>query len=359
MDERKKNLADLGVKTREARLSLEVLLEDFGGILLRRADASSFGEKKTAGDDLVRFRELTREAEVSRDAAEAAGKDDLRLRELEKTIRAKEQEVVSAGKRLSALHRELGKQVLEDPRFAGQTVSFRERFDSLSAGVEELSRRMDGEGESSGVIALIGKNARVIVDRTVLSRKQKALETLHEEAGVFWMSEDGKTSPPQAVEAAAGARSALRALDAEIEGLWEERRQIRELRGGDADLKRRLRLLLVRAKTAEAELGRFCGGFAGRVTEGRKKRFADLFEAEDEPALERIQAARKAIGDLETKTAKLRASLAIDAEKAAVNKMKREIENRLKRIAGEKNAVGELEGRVEASERHIAELEKI
>jgi hypothetical protein len=233
----------------------------------------------------------------------------------------------------------------------------RERFDFLSAEIEDLERRIEDQGGGAGnVFALIGKSAKTMFDRTSLSRKRKALESLCEKTGISWMSGTDRIASEKE-EAASALRASVLLAEEDLAGLLEERRKLRESSGGESGILRRIRLLENGVEKTGEEVRRLRRDFAERVTE-RQKRHGSLFTGKDTVPLEKIQAFRKTIRDAEKKAAKLEVSIAIDEEKAAINRMEKSALEHRKRIHKEENAIAELEAGIHKAEQHIAELEK-
>jgi hypothetical protein len=373
MDERKKVIAGLEAEIQETRHSLDVTLEEFGETLLRRVESPSFGEKKPFRNDLAEYGRLKEETGRAGEAVKAAEAEARRLRQLEEKISEKEKESSGIKEELSVLYRELGRQLLENPRPGenartedpgGASAAVapglpgipRERFDFLSVEIEDLERRIEDQGGAGNVFALIGKSAKTMFDRTSLSRKRKALESLCEKTGVSWMSGTDRIASEKE-EAVSALRASVLETEEDLAGLLEERRKLRESSGGENGILRRIRLLENGIEKTGEEVRRFRRNFAGRVTE-RPKRHGSLFTEKDTVPLEKIRTFRKTIQDAEKKAAELKASIAIDEEKAAINRMEKAILEHRKRIHREENAVTELEAGIHKAEQHIAELEK-
>ncbi|MDR2370032.1 MAG: hypothetical protein LBD71_01010, partial [Treponema sp.] len=329
MDERKKAIAGLEAEIQETRRSLDITLEEFGGILLRRIESPSFEEKKPFRNDAAEYGRLKREIEQAGEAIMAAGAEARNLRRTEEAVNEKENEASAAKEKLFALYRELGKRLLEDPR-PGETVRegdpegapapmvpgpvevFRKRFDSLSGEIEDLEQRIEEQGAAGAdnVFALIGKSAKTMLDRASLSRKRKALESLYEKTGAAWTP--GADRAASETEKAAGVlRASVLNIEEDLAGLLEERRKLRESSGGEGGILRRIRLLENGVKKTEEEVRRFRRDFAERATE-RQKRRASLFTEKDAVLLEKIRTFRKTIRDAEKKAAELKASIAVD-----------------------------------------------
>jgi hypothetical protein len=354
MDERKKLIAGLKAEIQENRHSLDSMLEEFGETLLRRIESSSFSEKKPFKNDLTEYGRFKREIEEAEAAILAAGAEIKSLEWLEEKVSEKEKEFSAEKERLSVLYRELGKQLLEDPR--SEKDMPRERYNSLSVEIEDLERRIDeqGSGGTDNVFALIGKGAKTMLDRTSLSRKRKARELLCEKTGMIWVP---GTAAPETEKAVSALKASFMALEEDLDGLLKERRKLHESSGGESGLSRRIRLLGNAIEKTEEEFRCFRKDFAGRVTE-RKKRYTSLYNGKDQAMLEKIKACRKAIQDAEKKAAKLKASIAVDEEKAAIKKMEKAVLEHRKRIDKEENAVKELKEGILKAEQHIVELEK-
>jgi chromosome segregation ATPase len=80
---------------------------------------------------------------------------------------------------------------------------------------------------------------------------------------------------------------------------------------------------------------------------------------EDGEALEKIKELRETVREYDNSIEKLKASLAIDAQREEIEKMEKGITSHRQRIAASGEAIADLEKRIDEANRHIQELMKI
>jgi predicted nucleic acid-binding Zn-ribbon protein len=387
MDDRKKQIEELEKSKRENQAALDSLLERFGETLLGRIGEETSAEG--AGEDIEEYRRLQKEIAGFEASIQAVEEQIRRFRELEEKIELKEQEDNSRSKEMAGIYTRLGKAVLEDSAYTEFTVPFREQTETLVTKVRSLEGRVEelDQKEGNNVFAWIGKSAQALVLRSFLTKAQDNLEQLYRSAGErFSRGENARTESaaegmPKGDESFHGDIAALlgeiekaknesRALSEELVKLREEKRKISEgfgiegsplkqiqtLKNHIAQARDNLHILYRRFGAEAAGAGPVDQSGAGE----ERRRFIEPLIAGDDRLLQadalRISGA---IRDAETAVEKLRASLAIDEEKAKIEKCRRSIEDKRARITEAEKDIAGFEESIKNSEKYIEELRKL
>lgn len=411
MDERKKQIEDLEKSKRENLVTLDSLLERFGESLLGRAGEGA--EKGGAFEDLAEYRRLQQEIAASEEAIKTVEDQIRRFRELEEKIELKEQEDGRQAKELAGVYGKLGKALLDasvstgttaftdttafagtaasadTTAFAGDasgvytdfTAPFREQAEALVIKVRSLEERVAelDQKEGNNVFAWIGKSAQGLVLRSFLTKAQDSLEQLYRNVGERYSRRDNFSAGAAANESSIAGyiaeiekvRSVARLLTEELIELREEKRGISETFGAEgsplkqiqtlktniARIKEELRILYRRFGAEAASVG---SAETASVLRQERKQFIDtLITVDDRETLDSTADLSRSIHDNEQAIEKLRASLAIDDEKAKIEKCLKLIEDKKARIAEAEKNIAEFEESIKDSEKYIEELQKL
>jgi chromosome segregation ATPase len=362
MNYRKKNIGELENKKQESLRSLDLILEDFGGLLLNRTGGEDFPAEE-AGE----FRRLRQEIGDSESLIKTIEADTLRIRELDEAINSREREQAVRSRELSGLYIALGKRVLEGSPSGDFAVMDRQRADALIVKIESLESRLEElkAGEGANVFAWIGKSAQGAAARSSLAKARHKLDRLYREAGEQFALPGAQGSLLQGELAGlAGeiekARSLSQTLAGELAELGGERRKLGGAFGVEGGPARQIQGLERHIGSIRQELKAVYRRFGEQAADGdHKKRFAALFYADDKQVLDKITLIRKTIADYDQEIEKQKASLAVDAELAAIEKFKSAVEDQRDRIAAAEARIAELEGRMCEAKEHIKELEKL
>jgi predicted nucleic acid-binding Zn-ribbon protein len=359
MDYRKKNIKDLERKKQESRLSLDVLLEDFGRLLLDRLGEDDFPSEETGA-----YRRLRKEAGDSEALIKTVEEDTLRLRGLEEEINLKEEQNTALVRELSDLSVRLGKHILEDPQYEGISGFYRQRADILGVKTDSLAGRLAEleAGEGANVFTWIGKKAQGLVTRSFLTKAQDNLERLYQAAGEDF-SRSGSASFQGEAAGLAGEiekkRGLLQALAGELAELRGERRKLGKAFGAEGGPVKQIQGLERHINHIREELKAVCRRFGGQAAEpGAKKQFASLLSEDDQQVLEKIRFIRKTIQAYDTEIKGLKNALAADEKKAEIEKWEKAIQEQRGRITAAEESIAELENRIQEAEKNIEELEK-
>ncbi|MDR1899038.1 MAG: hypothetical protein LBQ55_03420 [Treponema sp.] len=363
MDDRMKTIGELESGRQEVLDSLNLLLEDLGEALLSRGGAEDTGVPGKT--DRAGYRRLL---EQINDAAELVRKieeDAVRLKDLEASIGRGEEELTAVRKGLAAAYRKLGKAVLEGEEYSSLGASFRSQQEVLVPKIQSLEERLEnlGGGEEGNVFTWIGKSAQSMVVRGFLARSRESLDRVYEQAGEQFSHAEAAlfTGGESAAIAAETGALMLRAdaLAEKVTGLKAERRKIADALGAEGGPARRRGALEKQIAGLKGELRVLYRNFGEKAEAGAGKKFGGFpLTPEDRLILDRIAAKRKTLKDYEKKLREIKTAMAIDAERAEIEKLTQSIEEQRSRIAAAEKAIAEFSGRIEEAENNIAALKR-
>jgi chromosome segregation ATPase len=371
MDERKKQIEALERSNRESRGSLDSLLARFGESLFSRIP-----DTPVESGDVTEYRQLQKDIADSNSAIFAVEEQIRRQRELEEEIELKEHENKERAKELSGMYIRLGKVLLEDKPdiYADFDAPFRDQAGALNAKIESLHSRIAGldQKEGSNVFTWIGKSAQSLVLRSFLTKAQESLEQLYRSAGESFsrgkeagMSGENAENEDQADTAALSteienACAGLKDLSEELKKLQDEKRLITADFDVQGNPLKQIQSLKNHIGHAREELGILYRRFGGQAVSADAPEFINaLIVPEDREVLDNAARLSRAIQDNETAIGKLRTALAIDEEKAKIEKCRNSIEDKKKRIADAQKAIADLQGSITDCEKQIEELQKL
>jgi predicted nucleic acid-binding Zn-ribbon protein len=370
MDERKKAIAGLEVKKQEALGSLNLILEDFGETLftrIYRQGEAPAEHAEWAPPGAQEYLKLKKDIADSEQLIRITESDTLRLKELETYIQGKEDEYIALSREAAETRVELGRRIHGDPAFAGITESCRDRLDALvdKIRVTELKLdQVDGR-EGSNVFSWIGKGTQALVLRFFLGRDQANLEKAYESLGARLLRNENSElvsghEIADLAEEARGLEKKVETLREELGELRSERRKLTSAFAAEGGAVRRIQGLERHIAHVKGELKivyRRLGEAA--ADSARAADFARLLNNDDKVVLEKSELARKTIGEYGREIEKLKTAIAIDDEKAGIEKMRKSIRDHQDRIRAGEEAIGDLEGRIAGAEKRIAELERL
>ncbi|MDR2159005.1 MAG: hypothetical protein LBP23_02935 [Treponema sp.] len=362
MDERIKTVGELESGRQEVLDSLNLLLEDLGEALMGRA-----GEGDVPGKaDRAEYRRLREEIDNVAGLVEKIEEDTVHLEKLEESIRLTEGDLAALKKDIAASYRKLGEAVLEGESYSHLGASFRSQRDILVPKIQSLEERLSELGGRTGanVLTLIGKNARLMVIRAFLARNRESLDRLYEQAGERFSRPEGAASfsggEPAALAAGAAAlKQRADALAEKLAALKAERRQIADALGAEGGAARRRGALEKQIAALKGELRVLYRRIGEAAEKGAgKKACGSLLSPEDRLTLDRIGAKRKTLGDYDKKIQKIKVSMAIDREKAEIERLNKSIGEQRARIAAAEKTIAELSGRIAEAEDTIKKLKE-
>ncbi|MDR2144826.1 MAG: hypothetical protein LBP29_10705 [Treponema sp.] len=370
MDERKKAIAGLEAKKQEALGSLNLIFENFGEALFARIYGQGAAPAEHAGWALPEAQEylkLKKDIADSEQLIRITESDTLRLKELESYIHGKEEEYASLFREASETRTELGRRMHGDSAFAGITGSCEDRLDALTDKIRITELKLDrtDEKDGSNVFSWIGKNIQALILRFFLEREQANLEKAYESLGARLLRKENAALASG--HEIAGLAEEARDLEKKAETLKEELAQLRSERGklnsafaAEGGAVRRIQGLERHIAHINDELRIVYRRFGEEAADPAKAAdFAHVLNDDDKPVLEKSELVRKTVGECDREIEKLKTAIAIDEEKAAVEKMRKSIRDHQDRIRAAEEAIGDLEKRIARAEEHIGELERL
>jgi hypothetical protein len=375
MDDKNRIIRELEDKKRADIEARNRLLRGLGEALVNRiGDGESFPEitGETPGGILVEYRLLQKEIAESGDIIKGLEADIVRLRELESAIFSKEKEQVRFEKELEEAHVLLGEALLKSGDADSGLEEAKLQEGNLLAKIEELETRLGSlEGQERGVLGWLGRNAQLAVSKTLLLKNRSALQRVYRNTGKQYLA-DKSGKPPdgtgtdgtstgetaQAFEKALNLTGLLSAMAVDIAMLKGERRNTGDLFGPEGSPSRRIQGLekhILHVKGEFPGLYLRFGLFAAES--GGKEAFASVLKDEDDAALEEIGQLKSQIARRELEIEKIKAAISIDSAYAEIEKLKRDIQAQLRKIASAEEAITGMEKTITQTEQHIEELQ--
>jgi uncharacterized coiled-coil DUF342 family protein len=378
MDDRKRRIGELEHRKREQIVQLDALLVRLGeGIFGRMADTHSSGIT-----ELAVYQGFQTDIANSQASIQAAEEQILRSKELDQNIDAAEREQSDNARELAIAYSRLGKLLLDENsgQYAAFCAPYCDQNETLLTKVSSLGERLDEleKKEGGNVFTWIGKGAQNLVLRSFLTKAQESLEQLRRNVGECY-SRDYKLAEGGGVPA---ENSGIDALCAEIEGkralsaalssdiavLKEERRKINNsfsAEGGPVKHINTTRNHIVNVQNELKALYRRMGAECASIEQKdaaqggaeRKQILDSLLLPNDAEVLDNASRINKTIHDCEDEIKKLEASLAIDDEKAKIEKFRKMIQEKRDKIAKAEQDIAEYEEGMRDSEAFIQKLQ--
>jgi SMC interacting uncharacterized protein involved in chromosome segregation len=369
MDERKRSIRELEEKKRETLETLVKLRESWGEAVLSRLDTEN--ADRFAGE-LGQYRRFLETIAVFRGRIRTLEKDALRLREVEKDLEEKDNATAEKTGALKELYIGLGKTALQNDAAFEVDASLRAQADALAARIGARQEKLGEleEEKTAGIFSWIGGKAQGALIRSRLSKSQADLNRIYASAGEqFFAALERQGDVP-----AGDSPAQIRALRQELALLNESRASTLDERGALKDSlgikgnsrnfspAKKIRELEQRIEREQAQLLDHCAAFGnqlcGLYADSEASEDAWL-QGEDKTVLARARELQERIAGHETDIEKLKASLQIDEERDAIDKMKKSILSHRQRIAAGESAIAGLEKQIEKSNLHIEELMKL
>jgi chromosome segregation ATPase len=375
MDERKKTIREMEEKRQEDLQAIDLILEDLGKNLLLRLDGridapdplSGAGEGPSSRGDLSEYRRILKEIGDSEVYIQSIEADSLRLKELEEDISKKEQCNAEDAKELSQLYTRLGELLMEDPGFSDFTGPFRRQIETLVPKIKSLEDRLEEleDGDRNNVFTWIGKSAQGMVIRSFLGKNQGNLQRIYLAVGEQFSSAGfqepiGNPGILSVLGEIEGIRKRILERNEALNVLRNERRKIGDAFSAEGGPVKRTQSLERHILHFREKLRSLYLRYGERIAGGAlEEESAPLLTDDDRLLLDKITQLRNAIEEYDKSIDKLKASLAIDAERAEIAKMEKSIEAHKQRIAVSSEAIRDLERHIAESNRRIHELMEV
>jgi regulator of replication initiation timing len=373
VDERKNSIRDLEKKKRETLEDLNKLRETWGASLLSRLEAED--SDRFAGE-LGQRRHFLETIAAFKGRIQALEDGRLRLRDLEKELAEKDKTAAEKAGALKELYIGLGEIALQNDSAFAVEDPLKAQADSLAARIGAQQEKLAEleEGKNHSVFSWIGNNTKGALIRSRLSKSQADLSRIYGSTGEQFfaaLEREGDLPAGDSPARIRALRQELSLLKKSSASLREERGMLRESLGMEGNFRnfraskkiRETEQLIKREQEQLASLygafgQRLCVLFAGSETSEAAGESAWL-QGEDKNILARARQMEGQIAAYEAGIEKLRASIRIDEERNAIDKMKRSILSHRQRIAAGENAIAGLEKQIAEANRHIEELMKL
>jgi chromosome segregation ATPase len=389
MDDRKKRISELEHRKRELIVQLDGLLIRFGeGVFGRMADSQDSGIA-----ELSVYQGYQVDIANSQASIQAAEEQIRRSRELDQNIEVKEREDSDNAKDLAFAYSRLGRLILDtQPRPKGEgspleetsgkyadfCAPYRDQNEALLTKVMSLEERLDEleKKEGGNVFTWIGKGAQSLVLRSFMTKAQENLEQLRRSVGECYSK--GRGLPDHLSAENAGIetlcaeieekRAHSNSLCADIAALKEERRNINNSFSADGGPVKHINTIKSHIANVQNDLkalyrrmGAECASIdLARDAPAERRQALDPFILpQDAEVLENASRVDKTIHDCEEEIKKLEASLAIDDEKAKIDKFRKMIQEKRDKIARAELEISEFEEGIRDSEAFIQKLQDL
>ena len=384
MDDRRKRINEFDHRRKEQTVQLDALLIRLGESVFKRMEDSHV----SGIAELAVYQGCHTDIANSEASIQAVEEQIRRSKELDLSIETKEREQNDNEKELAVAYSRLGKLLLDDDsgQYADFCSSYRDQNEALRTKVFSLEERM-GElekKEGGNVFTWIGKGAQGLVVRSFLTKAQENLEYLRRNAGERYIkdyrSPDNSGDLPLDNSGIDGLcaeiewkRSHLQALSSDISVLKEERRLINSSFSAEGGPLKHINVIKTHIANVQNELkalyrrmGAECASIAapsaaaGQEAAAERKQILDtLLQPQDSEVLENASRIDKTIHDCEDEIKKLEAALAIDDEKAKIEKFRRLIQEKRDKIAKAEQDIAEYEDGIKDSETFIQKLQEL
>jgi chromosome segregation ATPase len=364
MDERKRTIGELELKRKESLRSLGAAYEDFGETLFGRAG----GREGILGADSEEYLRLRKEIADSEDLIRLTEADTRRLKELEEEILSREREHGTLAAEIQGASADLGRDAVEEEAFSAVLGSYRQQIDQILPKLQDAQAKLNEleDKAGTGFFGWIGKNTQQAVYKTLVVKYQGSLRKIYALAGDRLSAAENEVliighSLEDAVRSVLDMKEKAAAQTRELERLREERRRLGSAFGAEGGPVRRIQNLEKHIAQIRSELKlvyRRVGELVAAESraENREERFGEILRSEDSQVLEMVERGKELAAGYSREIEKLKTAIAIDDEKAEIEKMERAIVDQKQRIAVAEGRIGELNRQIDEAKIHIEEL---
>ena len=362
MEIRKKEIQDLEEKNRRAAVSIENQLEILGKNLLSRSSDTIQDRSLPAQSE--EFATLLGEIEGIKGQISGVEEDNARLAEIEDDIRQKETDNTELATAKSNLRIQLGEVLLTDPAFEDFAQFYQDSLSTLLPKLRSLEDRLELMEEQSGVnlFRRMSNNAQSVLLKSQLAKNRNDLQRLYAKAGERYLLARADSVAPTGK-----AGELLQKMD-DFTGMEEEiaahLAAQKELRGTILDSfkpegsgNRKIQSLQRRIAEIEERLRKLYMEY-GKQAEASVREDPEL-RTEEQGILSALEELREAIQDATAHIAQLSASLAIDEERAKIDRMEKQIRENKERISAAESLINELTASIEECKSRIEDLSEV
>jgi flagellar biosynthesis chaperone FliJ len=360
MDERKRTIGELELKKRESLRSLGAAYEDFGETLFGRVS----GQEDILGADAGEYLRLRKDVADSEDLIKLTEADTQHLKELEGEILAKEREHGALAAEIQKACAGLGRDAVDEEAFSMVLGDFQQQIGQVLPKLQDARAKLNELEDHSGsnFFSWIGKSTRQAVYKTLAVKHEGTLRKIYAAAGDRLSAPENAAliighSLEDAVRSVQDMKENAAAQVRELEKLREERRRLGSVFGADGGPVRRIQNLEKHIAQIHSELKtvyRKVGELV--IAESRGDRFSGVLRPEDNRILEIVERGKELVAEYGREIEKLKTAIAIDDEKAEIEKMERAIVEQRQRIAAAENRIEELNRQIDEAKVHIEEL---
>jgi chromosome segregation ATPase len=382
MDERKKAILELEDKKQANQEGVDRLLETLGGDLLGRMEGGAAGEPDERIDDAGaekagettpdgarrEYRRLHREIAACEENVTVVESDMRHYKGLEEEIAAGEKENSEKQKELVLFYVQLGQYLMVDPAFDEFTAPFKGRAEGILDKIDtHIAKIGELEEKSGGFFSWLGKNAQGAVAKAFLVKGQGDLNKVYRAVGEKFIAAgatsgdgeaDGGGEVWELAEKTKKFRQAVQDLTDEAGRLREERRRMGEGFTGADNPNRRIQALERQIAGAKDSLSTVCRRFGAYALDAAwEAYFAPVLTEENISTGGKINLLRESVKESGIRIEKLRIAMAIDGEKAGIEKMRLSMGVQRHRIADAEKEIADLETKIAGAEKRVEELE--
>jgi chromosome segregation ATPase len=368
MDERKRTIGELELKKKESLRSLGAAYEDFGETLFGRVS----GREGLLGADSGEYLRLRKEIADSEDLIKLTEADIRRLKELEGEILTREREHGALAADIQGVSADLGRNAVEEEAFSSVLGIYRQQIDQILPKLQDARAKLNEleDKAGTGFFGWIGKNTQQAVYKTLAVKHQGTLRKIYAAAGDRLSAMENEVliighSLEDAVRSVRDMKEKATAGARELEKLREERRRLGSVFGAEGGPARRIQNLERRITQIHSEL-KLVYRRVGELVAAESRaagpagspegRFGEVLKPEDDRVLEIIGRNKELAAGYSREIEKLKTAIAIDDEKAEIEKMERAIVDQKQRIAAAEGRIGELNRQIDEARAHIEEL---
>jgi chromosome segregation ATPase len=359
MDERRKTISQIDSKRAEEEHALRLCLVSLGKCLV---DEASLAQNDSA---VVESGRIRAEIAALEKAVNGIAADMDRLKELELAISGAEAKKTSLEKEQKELCPTLGKLVISSGEYPAFCAPYKAELSELAQKHAETQEKLDGLQGGGNILVRMGHGIKSATLRASLANTENAISRVYEKGG----AEFARTMPSMpektadenlaaAMEHAAALRGEINETFLALTAQKDEKRRITDSFGPDGGPVKKTESLERETAKKNEELD------AVFYRAGKKAlELADQGDAIPNGGAEEILGAAKKsvsmIAEFESQLEKLRASIAIDDERAEIEKLQNGIVTLRTKIAAAESEIALNQRQIESAERRVQNLMKL